>query len=123
MAAPNLLSLTTINGKSATLALTTSAASLLSNAAASGKVLKVNTVIVTNIDGTNAADVTLNHYTAAALGGTAQAIASTISVPADSALVLIDKNSSFYLEEDKSLGALASAAGDLVVLISYEDIS
>jgi hypothetical protein len=123
MAAPNIVAVATITGKTVTLALTTSAQSLISNASGSGKVLKVNTIIVTNIDGTNAADLTLNHYTAAALGGTAQAIASTISVPADSALVVIDKNSSIYLEEDKSLGALASANSDLVAIASYEEIS
>jgi hypothetical protein len=124
MAAPNIAKVApTITGKSATLALTTSAQALLNNAASSGKVLKVNTIIITNIDGTNDATVTLNIYTQDDLGGTAQAIASTITVPADAALVIIDKQSVIYLEEDRSLGALASANSDLVALISYEDIS
>ncbi len=61
----------------------TSATSLVSNAAASGKVFKINSIVAANVDGTSAADITINVYSAAALGGTAFPIASTISVPAD----------------------------------------
>lgn len=123
MAAPNIVSVATITGKTVALALTTSAATLVNNAASSSTVVKVNCVYIANIDGTNAADVTLNYYTQDDIGGTATAIASTISVPADSTLVLIDKNGAIYLEEDKSLGALASANSDLVAHASYEIIA
>ncbi len=124
MANPNIVNVTSIYGKSAVVDLTsTSATSVVSNAASSGKVFKINSLIVSNVDGTNAADITINYYSAAALGGTATQIVSTVSVPADSSLVVIDKNTSFYLEEDKSIGATAGSANDLKVLISYEDIS
>jgi len=124
VAAPNIVNVTSIIGKSAVIDLTsTSATSVLSNAASSNKVFKIESLIVANVDGTNAADITINYYTAAALGGTATQIVSTVSVPADSSLVVIDKNTSFYLEEDKSIGATAGSANDLKVLISYEDIS
>jgi hypothetical protein len=124
MAAPNIVNVATITGKSVQLALTTSAQSLLSNASGSGKVMKVNTILVSNIDGTNSCDVTCRLYSAAALGGTPMDnFASTLAVPADSVVALIDKNTSFYLEEDKSIGILASANSDLVALISYEEIS
>ena len=124
MAAPNIVNVTSIYGKSAVVDLsTTSATAVLSNAASSGKVFKVNSLIVSNVDGTSAADITVNYYSAAAIGGTATQIVSTVSVPADSSLVVIDKNTSIYLEEDKSIGATAGSASDLKVLISYEDIS
>ncbi len=124
MANPNIVNVTSIYGKSAVVDLTsTSATSVVSNAASSGKVFKINSLIVSNVDGTNAADITINYYSAAALGGTATQIVSTVSVPADSSLVVIDKNTSFYLEEDKSIGATAGSANDLKVLVSYEDIS
>lgn len=124
MAAPNLLSPTTITGKTAYVSLsTTNATSILSNAASSGKVLKVNSLIVANVDGTNAASITVSLYSAAALGGTAYKIANTITVPADASLVVVDKTSMLYLEEDKSLGAVASAAGDLEIICSYEEIA
>jgi hypothetical protein len=124
MAAPNLVSPTTITGKSVTVDLTsTSATSILSNAASSGKVLKVNSLYVANVDGTSAAEITINYYSAAALGGTATQICSTVAVPADATLVVVDKDAYIYLEENTSLGATAGTANDLKVFCSYEDIS
>jgi len=124
MANPNIVNVTTIYGNSSQTALsTTSATSLVSNAAASGKVFKINSIVVANVDGTAAADVTINVYSAAALGGTAFAIASTISVPADASLVVTDKTTSFYLLENQSIGAIAGTANDLVVTASWEEIN
>jgi len=124
MAAPNLLSPTTISGKTVTVDLSsTSATSILSNAASSGKVLKINSLYVANVDGTSAAEITINYYSAAALGGTATQICSTVSVPADATLVVVDKDAYIYLEENTSLGATAGTANDLKVVCSYEDIS
>lgn len=124
MAAPNLVSPTTITGKSATVSLTTTSATpVLSNAASSGKVLKINSLYVANIDGTSNADITINYYSAAALGGTATAICSTVAVPADATLVVIDKNAYIYVEEDRSIGATAVTASDLEIVVSYEEIS
>ena len=124
MAAPNIVNVATITGKTATVALsTTNATAVVSNAASSSKVFKINNIIVSNVDGTNAADITISLYSQDDIGGTAYAIASTISVPADTTLVIVDKNTALYLEEDKSIGAQASAADDLVVVASYEEIS
>ena len=124
MANPNIVNVTTIYGNTSTTALsTTSATSIASNAASSGKVYKINSIVVANVDGTNAADITINLYSAAALGGSATAIASTISVPADATLIVTDKTTSFYLLEDKSIGAIAGTANDLVVTCSWEEIN
>ena len=124
MANPNIINVTTILGKSAAVSLTTTAATaVLSNAAASGKVFKVNSLVVSNVDGTNAADITIALYSEDDIGGTATQIVSTVSVPADASLIVIDKNTSIYLEEDRSIGATASAANDLKVVVSYEEIS
>lgn len=122
MAAPNIVNVTSIIGNSLSVAVGTSATQLASNAASSNKVFKINTIMIANIDGTNAADVTVNIYSAAELGGTPLAIASTITVPADATLVVVDKGTSFYLLENQSIGAIASAAGDLVATISFEEI-
>jgi len=124
MAAPNIVNVATITGKTATVALAdTNATTIINNAASSGKVLKVNSLYVANVDGTNACDVTVALYSQDDIGGTAYKIASTISVPADSTLVVIDKDSSIYLEEDKSIGATAGADNDLEIVASYEEIS
>ena len=124
MTAPNIVDVSTIIGKSATVALSsTSQTTLVSNAASSGKVFKINMIQVANVDGTNAAAVTVDVHSAAAGGGTAYSLVSTISVPADASLVALDKATSIYLEEDRSITATAGTANDLEVIVSYEEIS
>jgi hypothetical protein len=124
MANPNIVNVAAIYGENASVSLTTTGAtSIVSNAAASGKVFKINTIMVANVDGASAADITINKYSAAALGGSAFAIASTVSVPADATLVVIDKTTSIYLKENESIGATAGTANDLVVTASWEEIN
>jgi hypothetical protein len=124
MAAPNIVNVTSITGKTVVAALTTTAAtSVVSNAASSNLVLKINSLIVSNVDPTTSCDITISLYSAAALGGVPTRIASTISIPSDTSLIVIDKNSAIYLEENRSIGATASIANDLEVVCSYEEIS
>jgi len=124
MAAPNIVNVTTITGKSNVVSLTTtSPTAVVSNAASSSKVFKINSLVVSNVDGTNAADITIALYSEDDIGGTATEIVSTVSVPADASLIVIDKNTSIYLEEDRSIGATAGSASDLKVVVSYEEIS
>ena len=117
MANPNIVNVATINGKTDVFALTTTNANLVT--ATANTVFKINSILVSNIDGTNAADVTVKYFD----GSNARAIASTISVPADATLAVVDKNSSFYLEENEKIQGEASANSDLECLISYEVIS
>ncbi len=124
MTAPNIVNVATITGKTAKIALSsTSATALVSNAASSSKVFKINMIQVANVDGSNACDVTVDVHSAASGGGTAYSLASTISVPADASLVVLDKNTALYLEENTSITATAGTANDLEVLVSYEEIS
>ena len=119
MAAPNLKSPTTILGRTARYAVTTSLANALANSAASGKVLKINSIFCANVDGTLAADISVSIYD----GTTDRYIAKTIAVPADATQVLSTKETYFYLEEGDSIRALASAASDLELVIGYEEIA
>ena len=123
MANPNITGVTAIYGKSFGNVLTTSNAIIIANGSGSGNVLKINNIVVSNVDGTAAADVTIEYNTTAAGTGTPIRLASTISVPADATLIVTDKSTSFYLEENTCLKGFASAAGDLEVLVSYEIIS
>ncbi len=123
MAAPNIVGVTSIYGKSVAGALGTSAATILNNPVSSGKVLKVNSLYIANVDGTNNADATVSYYSQDDIGGTATALANTIRVPSDTTLVIVSKDAPIYLEEDKSIGGLASASGDLVYVCSYEEIA
>jgi len=124
MAAPNIVNVTSIYGYTTTYVLTTTAGTvLLANAAASGKVLKINTILATNVDGTNDGAVTISYNSNAGGTGTSTELASTITVPADASLVVTNKTSFFYLEEDKSIVGNANAASTIEVLISYESIN
>jgi len=119
MAAPNLKTPTTVTGKTEGYAVTTSLAAALTNSAASGKVLKVNSVYCANVDGSAAADIDLAYYN----GATDFYLAKTIAVPADATQVLVSKEAPIYLEEGDSFRAKASATSRLELVISYEDIS
>ena len=117
MAAPNIVGVTTITGKTAVLAVTTSATAIVTNSSSSGKVFKINALYVANIDGTNACDLTVDLFRSS----TAYKIASTVSVPADATLDVISK--SIYLEEGDALRLTAGANSDLEAVCSYEEIS
>lgn len=127
MANPNIVNVAAIYGNTSTTLISSTAdpfaTALVNNAAASGKVFKINSIVVANVDGSSAADITIKIFSEDDLGGTGTAIASTISVPADATLIVTDKTTTFYLLEDKSIGATASAANDLVVTISWEEIN
>jgi len=119
MAAPNIVNVTSIFGKTVQAALDTTLTTEIV-ACPADKVLKINSITIANIDGTNAADASVFITKS---GGSPIAIASTISVPADATLAVVDKNSSFYLEENEIIKGTASANSDLDCLISYEIIS
>lgn len=124
MAAPNIVNVTTITGITTAQDLTTTPNAFVSNASASGKVLKINNLIVSNIDGSSAANVYIKYHPQGAAGaGSSVSLAHEISVAADSTLVVMDKASSIYIQENQSLTAYASANGDLAIICSYEDIT
>lgn len=117
MAAPNIVNVTTITGKTAVQAVGTSATAIVTNSASSGKVFKVNALLVSNIDGTNNADITVDLYRSS----TAYHLAKTVVVPADATLDVLAK--AIYLEEGDALRLTANTASDLEAICSYEEIS
>ena len=119
MAAPNLKAPTSITGKTARYAVTITLAAALSNAASSGKVLKINSIFCANVDGTNAADISVSIYN----GTTDRYLAKTVAVPANATQIISSKDTYFYLEEGDSIRAQASVASDLELVIGYEEIS
>jgi len=119
MAAPNIVNVATITGKTVGAALTTSSADIVTNSAASGKVFKINAIYVSNVDGTNNADVTVGFYDASTTS--TYELAHTITVPADATLDVLSK--AIYLEEGDKIVASASASGDLEIVVSFEEIS
>jgi hypothetical protein len=125
MAAPNILGPTTITAKTAVLSSVTGATGtlLLNNAANSGKAFQVTSLYVANVDGTVAADVTIRLHAQDDGAGTGRAICSTVSVPADATVIVVDKNAPVWLEEDRSIVVTPSASNDLEFVCSYLEIS
>jgi hypothetical protein len=124
MANPNIVSVTSILGNTTFLTpADTSANVLLSNAASSGNVLKINQIVAANVNGSSAVDTTVTINSAAAGGGTAYPIVSTVSVPADASLIVVDKTTAIYLMEDQSIVVTSGSANDIAYTISYEAIS
>ena len=126
MAQPNIVNVASIYGQSVGATLTTSFVAFITVTAE--YVVKVNSIVVANIDGTNAAtcDVKLGKANATPVGITnydisgTMYLAKTVNVPADDILVVTDRP--FYMMETDALSALASANSDLDILISFEAI-
>ena len=118
MALPNLKNPTYIYGKTARYAVTATLATALA-APGTGKTFKINSIFCANVDGTNAADISVSIYD----GSDDRYLAKTIAVPADATQIISTKETYFYLEEGDSIRAVANEASDLELIISYEDIS
>ena len=124
MAAPNIVNVATITGVTTFVSgiSTTNASVIVSNAASSNQVYKLNTLMAANTTG-SAANITVKIFNAAAGAGTSVSIASTISVPSGSTLAIIGKDTPLYLEENRSVGAIAGTASAIDIVASYEVIS
>ena len=118
MAAPNIVNVTTITGKTAVQAVGTAAADIVSNAAASNTVVKINTLNISNISA-SAATITASVFRSS----TEYKIVHQISVPANASFTAIDKPTSIYLEEGDTLRLTAGTASALHAVCSYEVIS
>tara|TARA_R110000868_G_scaffold385542_1_gene653480 strand:- start:135 stop:512 length:378 start_codon:yes stop_codon:yes gene_type:complete len=125
MAAPNIVGVTTIIGITTMVGIanTNTANVIVSNATNSNRVLKINSLIASNKNGTLSADVTVRVTDQAAGAGNAFNIVSTVSVPADASLAVIAKDTTIYLEENRSIVALASTSNYIDIICSYEQIS
>ena len=121
MAAPNIVNVSSIYGKTMGAALGTNVnADILTNSSGSGKLFKINSIIVANVDGTNSCNTTVKFYDDSA--STPYTLAATVVVPAKSTLIVLGKDAPIYLEEGDKIRGGASAASDLEIIISYEEL-
>jgi hypothetical protein len=131
MANPNIAALTTLTGNTTYLTPSaTTAVVLLPNPASSNQVFRINQIVAANVNGTNAVDTTVSVYTNGAVaqgsapsGGTAFPLASTVSVPADASLIVVDKTTAIYLMEGTSISVTSGTASGITYSISYEIIA
>lgn len=119
MANPNIVEVTTINGNTAVANVTTSATDIISNSGSSGKVYKVNGIIVTNIDASNSATITVDLYR----GSVAYQMTSNLVVTINTSYTPIDKTLSLYLLEGDSIRLTANANSRLQAVATWEEIS
>lgn len=131
MANPNIAALTTLTGNTTYLTPSgTSAVVLLPNAASSGQVFRINQIVAANVNGSSAVNATVSIYTNGAVaqgsapsGGTAYPVASTISVPANASLIVVDKTTPIYLTEGTSITVTSGTGNGIAYSISYEVIA
>jgi hypothetical protein len=119
MANPNIVNVTTIYGNTAVANVSTSATAIVTNNSSSGKIYKVNMLVVSNIDATNAANLTVDLFRSAV----ATQFISNISVAINTAYSPIDKTMSLYLLEGDSIRLTANANSRLQAVCSWEEIS
>jgi len=118
MAAPNIVNVATINGRTTGAAVGTALTAVLTNAAASNYVYKVNTIMIANIDGTNDTTVRLTFND----NGVARYLLYDVDLIAKTTLIALSKDQSIYLEEGDSISVSATTSGDAHITISYEEI-
>lgn len=120
MANPNLLSLSAIYGLNSGVNVTsTSPTTILNNPSSSGKLLKVNHVRVTNNSTTSVATFSV---TFTETSGSVN-IASNMSVSVGGSIVVVDKESYVYLDENSSLSITSSDTTPIGIFVSYEELS
>lgn len=118
MTAPNMALITTITGRTAVMNVSTVTANIISNAANSNTVQKINTLLVTNVSSGNTVDVSVSVFRNAY----DYRVANTISISPKTSLIAIGKDAPIYLEEGDSLRLTASANSAAEAIISYEII-
>jgi hypothetical protein len=122
MPLPDLNDPNKVEGKNVLVAnVPTTASGILVNPSGSNETLRLSSYYVSNIDGTNACDIT--SYIVDNSTSASGFLANTISVPADASLLPLTKDSNIYIMENQTLFVRASASGDLSVILSYEEIS
>ena len=124
MANPNIVNVTSILGTTTYLTpANTTANTLLSNAASSGLVYKINQIVCANVNGTSAVNATVAINNLAAGAGTNFPVISTISVPASASVIAVDKTTAIYLMENTSIVVTSGTASGITYTISYESIA
>ena len=118
MAAPNIVNVAQIYGRTVTGAVTTSLNSFLTNSASSNYVYKVNTIMISNVDGVNDTTVRVSFND----NGTNRYLAYDIDLIAKTTLIVLSKDQAVYLEEGDSIRASATTSSDAQIVISYEAI-
>lgn len=131
MATPNIITSSSIYGRTAYLTpAVNTAVVLLANPSNSGQLFKINSIVAANSDGSNAVNATIAIYSnggaiqnTAPSGGSAYPLISTVSIPANASLIVVDKSTMIYIEENTSLVVTSGSANKITYVVSYESIA
>ena len=124
MSSPNIVNVTSIIGTTTYLTpANTTANVLLSNAASSGLVYKINQIVCANVNGSSAVNATVAINNAAAGAGTNFPVISTVSVPASASVIAVDKTTAIYLMENSSIVVTSGTSSGITYSLSYESIA
>ena len=96
---------------------------LINNPAGSGKVFKVNSISVANTTSGNVVFTSIKIFSEDDLVGDSVHIVNEIPVPYQTTLIVTDKETTFYLLENQSVGVYADEADGVAVTTSWEEIS
>ena len=124
MANPNIVNVTSILGTTTYLTpANTTANTLLSNAASSGLVYKINQIVCANVNGSSAVNATVAINNQAAGAGTNFPVISTVSVPASASVIAVDKTTAINLMENSSIVVTSGTSSGITYSLSYESIA
>ena len=116
MAAPNLIQVTSVYGKTTTTTIGTPVTVIVSNPTASNKAYKINSLYIANIDNSLTARISVDHYRS----GTSIRLIDRMTLNSGDSLVALSRDTSIYLEEGDSLRCYADQNGLVHLVCSYE---
>ena len=134
MANPNLINVTDIRGNTAYVLPSVTTAgqtnwthngttALTGLTPAANSVNKINSIVVTNLTGSNASLYVSIANNATWGSGTAYYIAYNITVPPTSSIIVTDRTNYFYVTENQSVGVQSGTASALSFVASFEVIT
>lgn len=116
MAAPNLVQVTSVYGKTTSTSIGTAVTTVVSNPTSSNKSYKLNSLYIANIDTAGPVQISVDFYRS----GTSIRLIDRMSISPGDSLVGLSRDTSIYLEEGDSLRAYADVAGRTHLVLSYE---
>ena len=116
MAAPNLIQISSVYGRTTGATIGTPVTTLVSNPISSNKNYKINTLYIANIDNIQTVRVSVDFFR----GGNSIRLVDRIAIASGETLVAVSRDTGIYLEEGDSLRCYADQNGLVHAVMSFE---
>jgi hypothetical protein len=124
MTTPNLVNIISVVGTNVGLTpANTTVNVLIANAIGSNQLIRIDNVTAANTNGAATVNATVSVNSLATGLGTSYPVAQAVPVPVAASLIVVDKTTAIYLNENQSLVCQASTASGLSFTASYETMS